>query len=203
VPAGLFSAVQFSACRGRLAGNVGSAHAGTHQYRPKGVTVAKPAPTKSRKKTPAKVAAVSSKTPRGLTRDQLIAELNKDLAKEFSALIQYVQHAAVITGPQYDAITAELVVHSNEEHAHAISLSDQIDFLGGIPAVDVGDIHISPDSKIMLELDLEGELDAIARYKERVAQAEMLQEYGLRRALEDILIVEEEHARDLQSALDL
>jgi len=107
----------------------------------------------------------------------------------------------VITGPQYDAITAELVVHSNEEHAHAISLSDQIDFLGGIPAVDVGDIHISPDSKIMLELDLEGELDAIARYKERVAQAEMLQEYGLRRALEDILIVEEEHARDLQSAL--
>jgi bacterioferritin (cytochrome b1) len=31
----------------------------------------------------------------------------------------------------------------------------------------------------------------------------MLQEYGLRRALEDILIIEEEHARDLQNALDL
>ena len=62
-------------------------------------------------------------------------------------------------------------------------------------------IHVSPDSKTMLEQDLEGELDAIARYKERIAQAEMLQEYGLRRALEDILIIEEEHARDLQSAL--
>ena len=158
---------------------------------------------KSAKKAPAKVVAAASKAPRKLTRVQLIAELNKDLAKEFSALIQYVQHAAVITGPQYDAITAELVLHSNEEHAHALSLSNQIDFLGGIPAVDVGDIHISPDSKIMLELDLEGELDAISRYKERVAQAEMLQEYGLRRALEDILIVEEEHARDLQDALEL
>ena len=157
----------------------------------------------SAKKTPARAAEAESKTPRRLTKAQLIAALNKDLAKEFSALIQYVQHAAVITGPQYDAITAELVVHSNEEHAHAISLSDQIDFLGGIPSVDVADIHISPDSKIMLELDLEGELDAIVRYKERIAQAEMLQEYGLRRALEDILIVEEEHARDLQSALDL
>jgi len=164
--------------------------------------VAKAAARKTAKKAPAN-AAVASKAPRKLTKTQLVAELNKDLAKEFSALIQYVQHAAVITGPQYDAITAELVVHSNEEHAHAISLSDQIDFLGGIPAVDVGDIHISPDSKIMLELDLEGELDAIARYKERVSQAEMLQEYGLRRALEDILIVEEEHARDLQDALDL
>jgi len=143
------------------------------------------------------------RAPRKLTRTQLIAELNKDLAKEYAALIQYVQHAAVMTGPQYDAITAELLVHATEEHAHAVSLSEQIDFLGGVPAVDVGDIHISPDSKTMLELDLDGELDAIARYKERVGQAELLQEYGLRRALEDILIVEEEHARDLQNALDM
>ena len=164
--------------------------------------MAKAAARKTAKKAPANAAA-ASKAPRKLTKAQLIAELNKDLAKEFSALIQYIQHAAVITGPQYDAITAELVVHANEEQAHAISLSNQIDFLGGIPAVDVADIHISPDYKVMLEQDLVGELDAIARYRERIGQAEMLQEYGLRRALEDILVIEEEHARDLQSALDL
>ncbi len=156
-------------------------------------------------KTPAKAAARSaaSRGPRKVTKEQLIALLNRDLAKEYSALIQYIQHAAAITGPQYGAIQAELIVHSNEEHMHAISLADQIDFMGGVPGVDVGDIHISPDSKVMLEQDLDGELDAIMRYKERVAQAEMLQEYGLRRALEDILMVEEEHARDLQDALDL
>ena len=141
--------------------------------------------------------------PRALTRAQLIDELNNDLAKEFQALVQYVQHAAAMTGPQYDAIKAELVVHSNEEHAHAISLADQIDFLGGVPGVDVADRRTSRRTpKVMLEQDLDGELDAIARYRERIAQAEMLQEYGLRRALEDILIVEEEHARDLQDALD-
>ena len=138
-----------------------------------------------------------------MTKEQLIANLNNDLAWEYQALIQYVQHAAVITGAQYDAISAELVVHSNEEHQHAISLSDQIDFLGGVPAVDVADVHVSDDSKVMLEQDLEGELDAIRRYKARIAQAEALQEYGLRRALEDILIIEEEHARDLQNALEL
>ena len=170
--------------------------------------MARPSPKKAAGK-PARAArrATASqavaKEPRKLSKAQLIDELNKDLAKEFAALIQYVQHAAALTGPQYGAIQAELVVHSNEEHLHAISLSDQIDFLGGVPDVDVGDIHISPDSKTMLELDLDGELDAIVRYKERVAQAEMLQEYGLRRALEDILIVEEEHARDLQDALEL
>jgi bacterioferritin len=157
--------------------------------------------TRSAKRATASEAV--ARTPRKLTKAQLIDELNHDLAKEFSALIQYVQHASALTGPQYGAIQAELVVHSNEEHMHAISLSDQIDFLGGVPAVDVSDIHISPDSKTMLEQDLDGELDAIRRYKERVAQAEMLQEYGLRRALEDILIVEEEHARDLQDALEL
>ena len=157
-------------------------------------------PAASRPKTAADAVRPAA---RKLTRAKLIDELNKDLAKEFQALIQYVQHAAVITGPQYDAIKAELTVHSNEEHAHAISLSDQIDFMGGVPSVDVAKVHVSPDSKVMLEQDLGGELDAIARYRERIAQAEMLQEYGLRRALEDILIVEEEHARDLQDALSL
>jgi len=148
-------------------------------------------------------AAGSAATPAPITRTKLIAALNDDLAKEFQALIQYVQHAAVITGPQYDAIRAELAIHSNEEHAHAISLSEQIDFLGGTPGVEVATVHISEIAKTMLEQDLEGELDAIARYKARIAQAEQLQEYGLRRALEDILMVEEEHARDLQNALDL
>jgi bacterioferritin len=171
--------------------------------------VAKPAAKKTA--SPAKAKAPRTRTaadlerfaPREVTREELIDLLNDDLAKEFQALVQYVQHAAAMTGPQYDAIKAELVVHSNEEHAHAISLADQIDFLGGVPGVDVAQAHISADSKVMLEQDLEGELDAIARYRERIAQAEMLQEYGLRRALEDILIIEEEHARDLQDALSL
>jgi bacterioferritin len=143
---------------------------------------------------------MSTVTP--LSKEGLIAELNNDLAKEYQALIQYVQHAAVLTGPSYDAIAKELVIHSNEEHLHAVSLSVQIDFLGGVPAVDVAKVHLSSDSKVMLEQDLEGELDAIARYRTRIAQAELLQEYGLRRALEDILVIEEEHARDLQTVLN-
>ncbi len=137
-----------------------------------------------------------------VTKKQLIAELNNDLAKEFSALIQYVQHQAVITGPEYDSIRKELVIHSNEEHMHALSLAEQIDYLGGTPTIKVGEIKVSKNSKTMLEQDLEGEVDAVARYRARIAQAEMLREYGLRRALEDILIMEEEHVRDLQNALN-
>lgn len=158
---------------------------------------------KAARKPAVKAAAKPAAATVPLTKTKLIDYLNADLAKEFQALIQYVQHAAVITGPQYDAIRAELAIHSNEEHAHAISLSEQIDFLGGTPGVDVAPVRVSEAAKVMLEQDLEGELDAIARYKARIGQAELLQEYGLRRALEDILMVEEEHARDLQNALDL
>ena len=136
-----------------------------------------------------------------ITKEQLLANLNEDLAWEYAALVQYVQQASVITGAEYESILAELLVHANEEMQHAISLSEQIDFLGGVPAVDVQKIETSENSVVMLEQDLAGEMYAITRYKERIAQAEALQEYGLRRALEDILIIEEEHARDLMTAL--
>jgi len=139
----------------------------------------------------------------GITKEELLEKLNSDLAWEYAALIQYVQHASVITGAEYESIIAELLVHANEEMQHATSLSDQIDWLGGVPAVDVQTIQTSSDSKEMLEQDLEGELDAVRRYKERIAEAESLREYGLRRVLEDILIMEEEHARDLQTVLGL
>ena len=136
-----------------------------------------------------------------ITKEELLDKLNKDLAWEYAAMIQYVQHASVVTGADYESIIAELLVHANEEMQHAISLNDQIDFLGGVPAVDVQTIKTSSDSTEMLEQDLEGELDAVSRYKERIAEAESLREYGLRRVLEDILIMEEEHARDLMTVL--
>lgn len=133
---------------------------------------------------------------------KLIEELNKDLEWEYAAAIQYVQHASVMSGAEFDSIQKELLVHAQEEMQHAVMLSDQIDFLGGVPTVDVEKREISADSLQMLKQDLKGEENAIQRYKERIAQAEKLQEYGLRRVIEDILIQEEEHKRDLVSAIE-
>lgn len=136
-----------------------------------------------------------------ITKEKFIEELNKDLEWEYAAAIQYVQHAAVITGPEYDAISAELIVHSNEEMAHAQKVSTIIADLGGTPVIDVEERKISDTSKEMLQQDLAGEELAIKRYKERIAQAEELGEYGIRRVLEDILMDEEEHRRDIMSSL--
>jgi bacterioferritin len=135
------------------------------------------------------------------TVDKLIELLNKDLALEYSAAIQYIQHAAVMTGAQYGDVIKELKLHANEEIGHAIILADQIDFLGGVPTVDVGGIKTSKDNVEMLEQNLEGEEDAIARYKSRIEQAEELKEFALAQQLRNILAVEQEHAMDLKQAL--
>ncbi len=136
-----------------------------------------------------------------ITMKKLLAELNKDLEWEYAAAIQYVQHVAAMNGAQFDSIKKELLIHSQQEMQHAVMISEQIDFLGGVPTVDVEKREISPDSIEMLKQDLKGEQNAIDRYKKRIAQAEALQEYGLRRILEDILIQEEEHKRDIADAL--
>lgn len=136
-----------------------------------------------------------------ITMKKLLAELNKDLEWEYAAAIQYVQHAAAISGAQFDSIQKELLIHAQEELQHAVMLSEQIDFLGGVPTIDVERRDISSDSLEMLKQDLWGEQNAIDRYKERIGQAEALKEYGLRRVLEDILIQEEEHKRDISNAL--
>jgi bacterioferritin len=136
-----------------------------------------------------------------MTLEKLIEILNKDLEWEYAAAIQYVQHAAVITGAQYESIQKELIVHSQEEMQHAQVLSDQIAYLGGTPTINVEKREISNDNLEMLKQDLAGEEYAITRYKERIAQAEALKEYGLRRAIEDILIMEEEHKKDLMMAI--
>ncbi len=137
-----------------------------------------------------------------MTLEKLLDTLNKDLEWEFAAAIQYTQHAAVITGAKYESIQKELLVHAQEEMQHAVMLAEQIDYLGGTPTVDVEKREVSHDSLEMLRQDLRGEQHAIDSYKERIAQAEALREYGLRRVLEDILIQEEEHKRDLMTVVE-
>ncbi|MBF0293377.1 MAG: ferritin-like domain-containing protein [Nitrospinae bacterium] len=137
----------------------------------------------------------------GITKKELIDKLNKDLEWEYAAMVQYIQHSAAITGAKYDSVRKELIIHAQEEMSHAVILSTQIDYLGATPTVNVEKVEISSESLTMLKQDLKGERHAIESYKQRIGEAEELKEYGLRRALEDILIQEEEHERDLLSAI--
>jgi bacterioferritin len=108
-----------------------------------------------------------------------------------------------MTGAAYGDIIKELKIHANEEIQHAMLLADQIDYLGAGPSVNVGKIHTSKDNDQMLQQDLDGEEDAIKRYKIRVEQAEQLKEFALAQQLRNILATEQEHAMDLKQALGI
>ena len=95
----------------------------------------------------------------------------------------------------------ELIIHAQEELAHATVIASQIDYLGGTPTVDMPKPKISKDNKEMLGQDLDGENDAIARYIVRIKQAEELNLYHLAQQLRNILAVEQEHAMDIEQAL--
>ena len=86
-----------------------------------------------------------------ITLEKLIELLNMDLELEYSAAIQYINHSAVMTGAAYGDIIKELKIHANEEVQHAMILADQIDYLGGLPSVNVGKILTSKDNDKMLQ----------------------------------------------------
>ena len=73
--------------------------------------------------------------PAGITREQLIKNLNGDLAREYQAVIAYVTYSQVLKGAQYMNIARELQLHASEELAHALLIAKQIDYLGGTPTV--------------------------------------------------------------------
>src|SRR5262245_66036650 len=68
-------------------------------------------------------------------REELIAHLNEDLAREYQAIIAYVVYSQVLKGPQYMSIAGELEKHAAEELQHALTIAKQIDYLGGMPTV--------------------------------------------------------------------
>lgn len=136
-----------------------------------------------------------------VTRKQLIDLLNKDLGLEYTACVQYTQHQGVLKGAMYQSMQKELIIHAQEELAHATIIASQIDYLGGFPTVDMPVPKTSKDNVEMLEEDLAGENDAIARYIVRIRQAEELNLFHLAQQLRNILAVEQEHAMDLEQAL--
>ena len=137
-----------------------------------------------------------------VTKEQIIALLNEDIILEYTAALQYVQHYSVVQGAQYDAIRDHLKEHAEQEIGHAITLSDKVNFLGGVPVAGAAQIKTAPDVVTMLNMNLTDERTAASRYKERIIQSMSIGEFGLADILQDILKDEEEHANDLSTTLD-
>jgi bacterioferritin len=138
-----------------------------------------------------------------LTRKQLIDYLNEDLAREYQAIIAYVNYSQVLKGAAYMNIADELAVHAAEELAHALKISNSIDYLGGMPTVEPKPVKTSDKAEEMLRFDLNNEKETIRQYRRRLKQCEELNEYALSETIRTILVDEQDHLVSLATALGI
>jgi bacterioferritin len=136
-------------------------------------------------------------------RQQLIEDLNKDLAREYQTIIAYVVYSQSLKGAAYMAIADELQKHASEELAHALTVAKHIDYLGGTPTVTPLPVKETDNAEEMLRADLDNENATVRAYRERIAQCEKLGEYGIAEDLREIIRQEQEHQSDLAQALGI
>lgn len=72
-------------------------------------------------------------SPAPLTRQQLIRELNRDLACEYRAIVGYIVYSEVLKRASHTAVAVELERHAADEFQHAKGIARQIVRLGGTP----------------------------------------------------------------------
>src|SRR5438552_9838478 len=96
-----------------------------------------------------------------ISREEMIRLLNEDLAREYQAIIAYVVYSQVLKGAAYMNIAKELEAHAAEELSHALILSKQIDYLGGMPVVTPKPVKTSDKPTDMLRFDLDNETETI------------------------------------------
>ena len=146
---------------------------------------------------------MSKDAPQTSAREKMIAALNDDLAREFQAIIAYVNYSQVIKGAPYTDIARELEKHAGEELSHALLIAKQIDYFNGTPSTVPKPVKMWEHPQDLLRADLDNERETIRQYRDRIQQAEAMGEYALSEVLRGIIAQEQEHLIDLAAALGI
>lgn len=136
-----------------------------------------------------------------MEKQQLIDNLNEDLAGELSAIVQYVTYAAKVTGPYRPQLSSFFLAEVVDEQGHAQFLANKIVALGGEPATVPAPVPAAATNREMLEAVLAAERKAITDYTQRAKEAEAYGDKGLAVQLEDMVRDESSHAEETERIL--
>ncbi len=133
--------------------------------------------------------------------EKVIEHLNKALSIEYSAVIQYCQHSALVQGTDR-AVYEEFFNESSEEaRAHAKLVSDWIVSLGGVPTIEAAHIRQATSVVDMLKQDLETEKEALATY--RSAHAAIEGDEPIKFMLEEQIVQEQKDVWEIEKFLEM
>ncbi|RYL94513.1 ferritin-like domain-containing protein [Sporolactobacillus sp. Y61] len=131
----------------------------------------------------------------------LVDGLNKDLAGEYSAVIQYNYYATTVSGLNYQILKPFFEAEIPDELGHAAYLSEKIANLGGEPTTVPAPVKKVTEAKAMLEEARKAEADTLENYKQRRSQAQELGLIELVVKLEDMIADEQSHFEKLAKTL--
>ena len=124
---------------------------------------------------------------------QIIDALNTLLTAELTAINQYFIHYKMCENCGYHKLAEKKKQESIEEMKHADEVIERILFLEGVPNMQrLSPVKVGEEPVEQHQLDLELELQAVARLNEAVALAVKQGDNGTRALLERILREEEE-----------
>jgi bacterioferritin len=132
-----------------------------------------------------------------MANTELIENLNRALGLELAAVIQYMQHSFLVTGPEREVYRSFFRDQSEEAHDHARTLGDKIVALGGVPTVEPGMIRQSTQLTEMLQQDLELEREGMQAYIDSW-KACTDAELATRFLLEERIAEEQKHVEELE-----
>ena len=130
--------------------------------------------------------------------DKLIEVLNRAVSLEYTAVVQYNQHSMLLTGPDKEVFEELFTKQVEEALTHAKTWGEKIVYLGGIPTVEVGEVHQSISLTEMLEMDLELETRAVDAYS---LAKEVCGHRPIQYLLEDQIIAEQDDVERLAKLL--
>jgi len=134
---------------------------------------------------------------------KVIAELNKALREELTAISQYFLHAEMCENWGYHKLSEFIKKQSVGEMKHAEVLMERILFLDGSPSMQPLEMKIGGTVKTMIEYDLGLELGAVKQYNDAIAIATKEGDNGSRDLLLQLLKDEEGHVDFLEAQVHL
>src|SRR5918911_188743 len=131
---------------------------------------------------------------------KVIEALNKAVALEHAASIQYKQHALLVRGLWRKVFADFFCSESRRAQEHAYKFGHKIAALGGVPTIEVGTVHQSLDVEEMLQQDLDLERQALQAYYTAHSLAQ--DDVALRTMLETHIEHEQRDIEELELYLD-
>lgn len=132
---------------------------------------------------------------------RVIDALNKAVALEHAACIQYKQHALLVRGLWRKVYAEFFREESRSAQEHAYKFGQKIVALGGVPTIEVGTaVRQSLELEEMLQYDLELERQAKQAYLDALALCE--DDVALRNMLENQIEDEQRDIEELELILE-